>query len=198
MGGFSSRKINTGWTNSGNGNTGAFNAGREFELGLKSGLHSSSFQNAGDSSIPKAAWESQTRAQAEAAWATPASAALASSCSGKADAGNLGRMTATARTASPLRRGLYGMLAGGLLSATAAVVIALPAANADPQQQCNTTVGQTASQTVQSYLDRHPDVKQELAAKSQAEGGSNNVLDYLNRHPDVRQALITLANECTS
>ena len=90
------------------------------------------------------------------------------------------------------------MFAGGLLSATAAVLIGLPAANADPQQQCNTTFGQTASQTVQSYLDRHPDVKQELAAESQAEGGSNNVLDYLNRHPDVRQALITLANECTS
>lgn len=110
-------------------------------------------------------------------------------------AGNLDRMTVIPR---PLRRGLYGLLAEGLLSATAAVVIALPVANADPQQQCNTTVGQTASQAVQSYLDRHPDVKQELAAKSQAEGGSNNVLDYLNRHPDVRQALITLANECTS
>ena len=98
----------------------------------------------------------------------------------------------------PVRRGLYGLLAGGLLSATASVLIALPVANADPQQQCNTTVGQTASQTVQSYLDQHPDVKQELTARSQAEGGSNNVLDYLNRHPDVRQHLIDLANKCTS
>jgi len=107
-------------------------------------------------------------------------------------------MTATFKTAGPLCRGLYGLLAGGLLSATASAVIALPVANADPQQQCNTTVGQSASQTVQSYLDRHPDVKQELTAKSQAEGGSNNVLDYLNRHPDVRAQLINLANKCTS
>ena len=90
------------------------------------------------------------------------------------------------------------MVAGGLLSALAAAAIVLPVANADPQQQCDTTVGQTASQTLQSYLDRHPDVKQELTDKSQAEGGSNNVLDYLNRHPDVRQHLIDLANKCTS
>jgi hemophore-related protein len=99
-------------------------------------------------------------------------------------------MTVTFRT---------GVVAGGLLSALAAAVIVLPVANADPQQQqCDTTVGQSVSQTLQSYLDRHPDVKQELSAKSQAEGGSNNVLDYLNRHPDVRQHLVDLANKCTS
>jgi hypothetical protein len=96
-------------------------------------------------------------------------------------------MSVTSRTAS--------ILAGGLLSATAAGAIALPVANAAP---CNTTVGQSASQTVQSYLDRHPDVKAELTAKSQAEGGNGSVIDYLMRHPDVRQALITLANQCTS
>ena len=107
-------------------------------------------------------------------------------------------MSVTSRTARPPRRGLFRLLAGGLLGATASVVIALPVANADPQQQCNTTVGETASQTLQSYLDRHPDVKQELTAKSQAEGGGNSVIDYLNRHPDVRQHLIDLANKCTS
>jgi hypothetical protein len=104
----------------------------------------------------------------------------------------------TARTVGPLRRGLYGLFGGGLLSATATVVIAFPVASADPQQQCDTTVGQTASQTLVSYLDRHPDVKAELTARSQAEGGGNNVIDYLNRHPDVRQHLIDLANQCTS
>ena len=90
------------------------------------------------------------------------------------------------------------MLAGSLLSALVSLVIVLPVANADPQQQCNTTVGQTVSQTLQSYLDRHPDVKQQLTAQSQAEGGSNNVIDYLNRHPDIRQHLVDLANKCTS
>jgi hypothetical protein len=104
-------------------------------------------------------------------------------------------MSATSSTASPICRGLYGALAGGLLSATAAVAIALPTAHAD----CNTTVGQSASQTVQSYLDQHPDVKAELTAKALTEsGGSSSLIDYLNRHPDVRQALITLANQCTS
>lgn len=98
--------------------------------------------------------------------------------------------------ADPVRRGLYGVLAGGLLGATASVVIALPVANADPQQQCNTTVGQS----VDSYLKQHPDVKQELTAKARQEspGSPNPLLDYLNRHPDVRQALITLSQQCTS
>jgi len=99
---------------------------------------------------------------------------------------------------NPLRRGLCGTLAGGLLSALVPLVMVLPVANADPQQQCNTTVGQSVSQTLQSYLDRHPDVKAELQSKSQAEGGSNSVIDYLNRHPDVRQHLVDLANKCTS
>jgi hypothetical protein len=91
------------------------------------------------------------------------------------------------------------MLATGLLCVTVSALVALPVANADPQQ-CNTTVGQSASQTVLSYLDRHPDIKAELTAKAQAEssGGDSSLLDYLNRHPDVRQALITLANQCTS
>jgi hypothetical protein len=103
-------------------------------------------------------------------------------------------MTVTLRTVGPRRRGLYGALAGCLLTATVSAMIALQAANAEP---CNATVGQSASQTIQSYLDRHPDVKAQLTAKAEAEGGSGSLLDYLIRHPDVRQALITLANECT-
>ncbi len=92
---------------------------------------------------------------------------------------------------------IFGVLAGGLLGAVAAGLIALPMAHADPQQ-CNTTFGQTASEQVQGYLDRHPDVKAEITARSQASGSGTDLIDYLNRHPDVRQALITLANQCTS
>jgi hypothetical protein len=118
--------------------------------------------------------------------------ALPTAASGSEVAGNLDSMTLSSR--------LYGLVTGGLLSVTASLMITLPAANADPQQQCNTTVGQSASQTVQSYLDRHPDVRAELTAEAQAEspGGNNSLIDYLGRHPDVRQALITLANQCTS
>ena len=83
------------------------------------------------------------------------------------------------------------VVAGGLLAATAATVIALPVANAAP---CNQTVGQS----IDSYLQRHPDLHQQLQSKSEAEGGGPNVLDYLSRHPDVRQHLIDLSQQCTS
>jgi len=88
------------------------------------------------------------------------------------------------------RRGLYGLLAGGLLTVTAATVIALPVANAAPQ--CDQTVGNS----IDAYLQRHPDLHQQLQAKSQAEGGNGNVMDYLSRHPDVRQYLIELSQQC--
>jgi hypothetical protein len=96
----------------------------------------------------------------------------------------------TVKTLSPLRRGLCGLVAAGVLGAAAPLAIALPLANADPQ--CDQTVGQS----IDSYLTRHPDVKQQLQARSQAEGGNGNVIDYLNRHPDVRQHLIDLSQQC--
>ena len=82
-----------------------------------------------------------------------------------------------------------GLIVSGLLAASAATMIALPVASA----ACSQTVGQS----IDSYLSRHPDVKQHLSSQSQAEGGGPNVLDYLNRHPDVRQHLIDLSQECT-
>jgi hypothetical protein len=97
-------------------------------------------------------------------------------------------MSMSSGTAGSLRRGLFGLLAGGLLSASAATLIALPVANA----QCDQTVGNS----IDSYLKRHPDLHQQLQAKSEAEGGNGNVIDYLNRHPDVRQHLIDLSQQC--
>ena len=82
-----------------------------------------------------------------------------------------------------------GRVASGLLVASAASIIALPVASA----ACDQTVGQS----IDSYLSRHPDVKQHLSAQSQAEGGGPNVMDYLSRHPDVRQHLIDLSQQCT-
>jgi tRNA A37 threonylcarbamoyladenosine synthetase subunit TsaC/SUA5/YrdC len=99
-------------------------------------------------------------------------------------------MTLSARITRAVSHGV----AVGLLSVFGSAAIALPTANADPQ--CNTTVGES----IDSYLNRHPDVRQELAERGQAEspGSPNPVLDYLNSHPDVRQALITLSGQCTS
>ena len=101
-------------------------------------------------------------------------------------------MTMTSGTPRSRRRGLYGLLAGGLLSASAATLIALPVATLPANAQCNQTVGNS----IDSYLQRHPDLHRELQAKSEAEGGGPNVIDYLNRHPDVRQHLIDLSQQC--
>jgi hypothetical protein len=88
-----------------------------------------------------------------------------------------------------LVRGLSGLLVvGGLLTASAATVVALPVASA----ACDQTVGNS----IDSYLKRHPDLHQQLQAKSRAEGGNGNVIEYLNRHPDVRQHLIDLSQQC--
>jgi hypothetical protein len=82
------------------------------------------------------------------------------------------------------------ILTGGLLTVAAATLISLPVANADP---CNQTVGDS----INSYLQRHPDLHQQLQNRSQAEGGGPDVIGYLNRHPDVRQHLIDLSQQCT-
>jgi hypothetical protein len=88
----------------------------------------------------------------------------------------------------------FKTLAGGLLTAVAATVIALPlAGTASAAPQCNQTVGQS----IDSYLQRHPDLHQQLQARSEAEGGGPDVIGYLNRHPDVRQHLIDLSQQCT-
>ena len=97
-------------------------------------------------------------------------------------------MSMTSNTVGPRRRGLYRLLAGGLLTAAAATVIALPVANA----QCDQTVGNSIDQ----YLQRHPDLHRQLQSQSRAEGGNGNVIDYLNRHPDIRQHLIDLSQQC--
>ena len=62
-------------------------------------------------------------------------------------------MTVISRTA--------GVLLGATVSALIALPVANPVANADPKQ-CGTTFGQSASEQVQGYLDRHPDVKAAL------------------------------------
>ncbi len=88
------------------------------------------------------------------------------------------------------------LVAGGLLATAAAAVIALPVAAVAPKANaapCNQTVGDS----INSYLQRHPDLHQQLQNRSEAEGGGPNVLDYLNRHPDVRQHLIDLSQQCT-
>ncbi|WP_232315482.1 MULTISPECIES: hypothetical protein [Mycobacterium] len=80
--------------------------------------------------------------------------------------------------------------AAGLLGVIASAVIAVPVAQADPP--CNQTVGNSIDQ----YLQRHPDLHAQLQARATAEGDNGNVIEYLNRHPDVRQHLIDLSQQC--
>jgi hypothetical protein len=101
-------------------------------------------------------------------------------------------MIMTSGTPWSRRRGLYGLLAGGLLGVSAATLIALPMAST-ANAQCN---GQTVGNSIDQYLQRHPDLHRQLQARSEAEGGGPNVIDYLNRHPDVRQHLIDLSQQC--
>ena len=70
-------------------------------------------------------------------------------------------MSMTSGTPRSRRRGLYRLLAGGLLTASAAMVIALPMANT-ATAQCDQTVGNS----IDSYLKRHPDLHQQLQDQS--------------------------------
>ncbi|MCV7314461.1 hypothetical protein H7J77_02720 [Mycolicibacillus parakoreensis] len=85
-----------------------------------------------------------------------------------------------------LHAALFGVVAAAAL-VFAPPVIAAP--------QCDQTVGES----IDAYLNRHPDVRAELDEKGRHEdpGAPNPALSYLNRHPHVRQALITLSQQCT-
>lgn len=104
-------------------------------------------------------------------------------------------MRTSLTTTGRRRRGRYGLIAGGLLSAVAASLIASPmAATANAAPGCNQTFGDS----INSYLEQHPALHQELIAKSEAAGNGPNVIEYLNQHPDVRQHLIDLSQQCVS
>ncbi|MDD7812761.1 hypothetical protein PP713_09345 [Mycobacterium sp. CSUR Q5927] len=85
-----------------------------------------------------------------------------------------------------------------IIRATAAALVGAalalaPVANAAPQQ-CEQTFGNS----IDAYLNRHPDVRAELDAKGRQEdpGAPNPTLSYLERHPHVREALIRLSQQC--
>lgn len=79
-----------------------------------------------------------------------------------------------------------------LAGVVGAVVSLAPVANAAPQ--CDQTVGES----IDAYLNRHPDVRAELDERGRQEdpGAPNPTLAYLERHPHVREALITLSQQC--
>ncbi|MGV0700526.1 hypothetical protein [Mycolicibacter sinensis] len=84
--------------------------------------------------------------------------------------------------------GITRAIVVGLLSMAGVLA---PVAHAQP---CDQTVGES----IDAYLNRHPDVRAELDEKGRQEdpGAPNPTLSYLERHPHVRQALITLSQQC--
>ncbi len=84
------------------------------------------------------------------------------------------------------------LLAGGLLSAAASVLVALPSASPASAAVMIRPWVIPSTRTCSSI----PTCTSNYQAKSEAEGGGPNVIDYLNRHPDVRQHLIDLSQQC--
>jgi hemophore-related protein len=74
-------------------------------------------------------------------------------------------MTSMKMSEKTVRRGLYGMLAGGLLGGVATAAIVLPNANAAPDQ-CSAsgmaTTQSSVSLSMSTYLQTHPQANQAL------------------------------------
>jgi len=93
-----------------------------------------------------------------------------------------------------VRRGLYGMLAGGLLGGVACATIALPSAGAAPDQ-CTASSMATTESSVQlsmsTYLQTHPQANDVLTgiAKQAPSEAQASYETYFVENPKVADAL---------
>ena len=97
-------------------------------------------------------------------------------------------------SATTVRRGLYGMFAGGLLGGVASAAMIMPTANAAPDacsfsQITNTT--STVSASTSSYLAAHPDANEALTniAKQPMDEAQVAYRAYFAGHPQVQADL---------
>ena len=93
-----------------------------------------------------------------------------------------------------VRRGLYGMFAGGLLGGVASAAILMPSANAAPDQ-CSASGMATTQSSVQlsmsTYLQTHPETNQaltDIAKKSPTEAQASYEM-YFASNPQVAKDL---------
>jgi hemophore-related protein len=93
-----------------------------------------------------------------------------------------------------VRRGLYGMFAGGLLGGVASAAILMPSANAAPDQ-CSASGLATTQSSVQlsmsTYLQTHPQTDQaltDIAKKSPTEAQASYEM-YFADNPQVARDL---------
>jgi len=96
-------------------------------------------------------------------------------------------------TASNVRRGLYGLLTGGLLGATVSTGIGTPAAHAAPPCSSSAHAGQLSatSNRISQYLAGHPAVNQRLTeiAQEPPDQANLDLRTYLANHPGVASDL---------
>jgi hemophore-related protein len=116
-------------------------------------------------------------------------------------------MTMSAMT---VRRGLYGMFAGGLLAFGSAAIV-MPVAGAEPDTSANCTqsgiaaTASTVSAGTATYLAAHPQTNQELTdiAKQPSTQAAQAFQAYFDRNPQVENELqainqpaTDLSNQC--
>lgn len=110
-------------------------------------------------------------------------------------------------SATTVRRGLYGMFAGGLLAFGSAAIV-MPVANAVPDACSQSGIATTASSvsaTTAAYLASHPQTNQELTdiATQPAEQAEKAYRVYFDRNPQIEnelkainQPVTDLTNQC--
>ena len=110
-------------------------------------------------------------------------------------------------SATTVRRGLYGMFAGGLMAFGSAAIV-MPVANAVPDacsQSGLATTASSVSATTAAYLASHPQTNQELTdiAKQPAEQAEKAYRVYFDRNPQIEnelkainQPVTDLTNQC--
>jgi hemophore-related protein len=100
----------------------------------------------------------------------------------------------TKMSATTVRRGLYGMFAGGLLGGIASAAILMPSANAAPDQ-CSASGVATTQSSVQlsmsTYLQTHPQANQALTdiSKQSPATAQASYDKYFTDNPQVAKDL---------
>jgi hemophore-related protein len=98
-------------------------------------------------------------------------------------------------SATTVRRGLYGMFAGGLLAFGSAAIV-MPVAGAEPNNtECTqsgiATTSSTVSASTATYLASHPQTNQELTdiAKQPVELAQKAYQVYFDQNPQIENEL---------
>ena len=110
-------------------------------------------------------------------------------------------------SATTVRRGLYGMFAGGLLAFGSAAIV-MPVANAAPDscsQSGIATTSSSVSASTAAYLTAHPQTNDELSAiaKQPSEQATRAYQVYFDKNPQIEHELQAinqpasdLSNQC--